>query len=383
MANHTIPQISAEQLYQKMENNSGVFILDVRNEEEYADWKIEGKNVQSMNIPYFDFLEDEQVDDLIDRLPKDKEIIVVCAYGGASDFIVEMLLGRGFTTFSLRGGMLDWSQFYIPVPVVDEEQVKIFQINRLAKGCLSYMVISEGKAMVVDPARHADEYIQLAEREKATIMHVMDTHLHADHISGGVEIARKTGATYYISTSDLQGGAIPYEPLEKHDTIRFGEATVKVLAIQTPGHTPGSTSFLINDKYMLSGDAVFVSGLGRPDLGGKADEWALLMYDTVFGEIGELSDDVLVLPSHYSTAEEINDRGAVEGKLGEIRAKNQIMSMTDKEEFTRIVAGSADTVKPPNFEDILLINRGDLKVTAEKATELEIGPNRCAVHHHA
>ncbi|GAB7388403.1 rhodanese-like domain-containing protein [Bacillaceae bacterium] len=381
MAEKTIPRITSEELYRKMEAGQELFILDVRNEEEYLDWKIEGKTLTSMNIPYFDFLEEEKAEEHAAKLPKDKEIVVVCAKGGASHFIVEMLVERGFRAFSLEGGMLAWSQFYAAKTVAQDEQVKLLQVNRLAKGCLSYMVISEGKALVVDPSRHIDEYLKLAEKEGAVIEHIVDTHLHADHISGGQELAKRTGATYYLSSSDLQGGKIAYEPLEKYDTIRFGAATVKVLAIQTPGHTPGSTSFLVNDRYFLSGDTVFVSGLGRPDLGGKAQEWAQALYDTVFNQLSELSDDVIVLPAHYSGSGEVDEYGIVQAKLGDIRNSNKIMQTVDRTEFTEAVAASTSTEKPPNFEEIVAINRGDLTVDAQKATELEIGPNRCAVHH--
>ena len=88
---------------------------------------------------------------MYDRLPKDRKYVVVCAKGGASDFVAEMLMEKGYKTCSLEGGMLDWSQFYHPTVVYMDEKLKLIQINRLAKGCLSYAVISEGKGMIIDP----------------------------------------------------------------------------------------------------------------------------------------------------------------------------------------------------------------------------------------
>lgn len=372
----TVQAITAKELHEKMEQ--GVFILDVRNPEDYQEWKIEGEKLKSLNIPYFDFLDDKE--ELYRELPKNEEIVVLCAKGGSAQMVAEMLDEKGYRVSFLDEGMFAWSQFYHPVTVAQEEGFKLIQVNRLAKGCLSYMIISQGEAMVVDPNRHIEEYLQLAERENAKIAHIIDTHLHADHISGGPALAEKTGATYYISSSEMQGSNRPYEPLEKHKQMAFGDVTVKVIAVPTPGHTPGSVSILVNDQYLLSGDTIFVGGLGRPDLGGKAREWAQSLYETVFKTIAPLADDVLVLPTHYSDIREVNERGFVGAHLGDIRRSNEVMRTEDREQFTEMVAGTAGAT-PPNFEEIVEINRGTVDVSAEKATELEIGPNRCAIHH--
>jgi glyoxylase-like metal-dependent hydrolase (beta-lactamase superfamily II) len=373
--------ITVSELNEKMQSGQDVFILDVRNEGDYNDWKIEGKTVESINVPYFDFLDDDKAAASYEKLPKDKEIVTVCAKGGSAAMVAEMLVENGYTAKTLENGMKAWSQLYHPVVVAEDENVKVIQVNRLSKGCLSYMVTSQGKAMIVDPGRVIEEYLKLAEKENVKIEHIVDTHLHADHISGGEALAKETGATYYISSSDVMGGPLEYEPLEKHDVIEFGAAEVKVLAIPTPGHTPGSTSFFVNDSYLLSGDTIFVGGLGRPDLGGKVREWAEDLYETVFTELKDLSDDVDVLPAHYASITEVNEQGFVGAPLGEIRRNNEIMRTEDKTAFTDYVASSASSVKPPNFEDIVAINRKEKVVDDEAAAELEIGPNRCAVHH--
>ncbi|MBH8609064.1 MBL fold metallo-hydrolase [Thermoactinomyces sp. CICC 10521] len=373
-----VTKMNAKELHEKINSGKPVFILDVRNPDEYNDWKIEGKNIQSINIPYFDFLDENET--TYKDLPKDTEIIVICAKGGSALMVAELLDEKGYKVSYLEKGMLEWSQFYHPVTVVVDENIKLFQINRLAKGCLSYMVVSEGQAMVVDPNRHIEEYTNLAEKENAKIVHIMDTHLHADHISGGRSLADQTGATYYISSCEMQGTNISFEPLEEHDEIHFGAVRVKILTIPTPGHTPGSVSFLVNDQYLLSGDTIFVGGLGRPDLGGKAREWAQSLYETVFKKIALLSDDIIVLPAHYADIQEINENGYVGATLGDIRRSNEIMRTEDREQFTEMVAGTVGAT-PPNYEEIIDINRGVIKVSPDKATELEIGPNRCAIHH--
>lgn len=375
-----VPRLTVEQLHQKINSGKPLFILDVRNEEDYKDWKIEGKKLQSVNVPYFNFLDEDESN--FKDLPKDQEIVVVCAKGGSSEFIVEMIVERGYQTYSLEGGMLAWSQFYYPTEVYKDDEMMVYQVNRFSKGCLSYMIISDNKALVVDPNRQSDFYTALAAKHDASILHVMDSHLHADHISGGLKLAQETGAVYYISSGEVQGTDLSFEPLEQHKQITFGSVNVDVLAIPTPGHTPGSTSFLVNGRFLLSGDTVFVGGLGRPDLGGKAQEWAGDLYDTVFVKLAKLSDETLVLPAHYVDIQEIGDNGIVGATLGGIRKSNEIMRTNGRQAFTEHVAGAASTEKPPNFEEIVAINRGEVQVDTEKAVELEIGPNRCAVHHH-
>jgi glyoxylase-like metal-dependent hydrolase (beta-lactamase superfamily II) len=371
--------MTVEQLFAKMESPEGVYVLDVRNDSDYKEWKIEGKRVQSVNIPYFDFLEDAERS--VSSLPRDREIAVVCARSGSSKMVAELLSERGIDAAWLEGGMHAWSQFYDDKVVHNDGKVKIIQINRRAKGCLSYAVVSQGKGMIVDPSHKIEVYLDIADRHQFRIEHVVDSHLHADHITGGPALAERTGARYYLSSSEAKGTNLRFVPLEDHPRIRVGEVDVEVLAIPTPGHTPGSTSFLIDKRLLLSGDTIFVGGLGRPDLGGKAAEWAEDLYDTVFHRLRDLPDDCLILPAHFGGPDEINDDGIVAAKLGDIRVRNEIMRNDDRKSFTEQVARSASMEKPPNFETILAINRGELQVDADRMVELEIGPNRCAAHH--
>lgn len=371
----TVEEMAKKVLYDDL------FILDVRNEEDYSKWKIEGKKVKSVNVPYFDLI--DSVAPAVEKLPRDnREILVVCAKEGSAGFVAEKLSEAGIEqVYYLQGGMNSWSEFYHYEPVTVGEDLKLYQINRLAKGCLSYMLISGGEALVLDPGRQTDVYIEIAQKEGTEIRHIVDTHVHADHISGGTELAEKTGAPYYLPTSDVQDGEVSFEPLEKHSQIRMGRVVAEILAIPTPGHTPGSTSLLVNKKYLLSGDTIFVGGLGRPDLGGQVREWAQMLYETVFTTITDLSDELYVLPGHYSSIMEMNSQRIVGAYLGDIRQSNEMMRTQDRKTFTEAVEASDSSEKPPNFEKIVLINRGLETITPEKATELEIGPNRCAVHH--
>jgi glyoxylase-like metal-dependent hydrolase (beta-lactamase superfamily II)/rhodanese-related sulfurtransferase len=372
-------EMTVQQMTEKVLNKESLFILDVRNESDFRDWKIEGENFAYLNVPYFELV--DGVDSIVDRLPKDQDIVVVCAKGGSAAFVAEQLAEAGFdNVYTLAGGMQAWSEYLHQAKVYEDDQLKIYQFIRVGKGCLSYMVLSGDEALVVDPLRFIDVYEQVAQQEGVKITHIVDSHLHADHLSGGKALAERTGAAYYLMKSE--GAVFDFEPLEQHETIDFENVHLEVLAVKTPGHTPGSVSFFVNGKWLFSGDTIFVGGLGRPDLGGKVAEWAEDLYHTVYEKVAAMADDVIVLPAHYANLdEEINAEGYVGDTLGRIRARNEMMQNKAKDEFIDLVIQGAKTETPPNFEDIVAINRGLKTVDIETQRELEIGPNRCALHH--
>ncbi|WP_245926260.1 MBL fold metallo-hydrolase [Sulfoacidibacillus thermotolerans] len=369
--------ITVEELNRRIQSPGGVFILDVRSASDYLEWHIEDYGVESVNIA--GSILQKGIPE--GQLPKNREIVVVCAKGKSAQEVTHFLKGKGYAVVYLQGGMEAWSEFYRKVQVTSSAALEMLQVIRPAKGCLSYFLYSQGEALVVDPARHIEEYLELAKAKGVQIRHILDTHLHADHISGGHALSVRTGGKYWIAASEMQGGEIPFEALTDGLVLKFGESSLEVLAIPTPGHTPGSTSFLVNGKFLLSGDTVFVSGLGRPDLGGKAREWAKMLYETVIQRINKLSDDVIVLPAHYSDFREVSKAGYIGATLGELRATNELVRGGEESVFTEAVAGQTGAATPPNYETIVKINRGEVSVGDEEATELEIGPNRCAVKH--
>lgn len=371
--------MTAEQVAHIVLNKEELFILDVRNTEDFLSWKIEGSNVESYNIPYFELL--DGVEDALSHIPENKKVLVVCAKEGSSKFVAEQIVEAGRQeVYYLEGGMKSWSEFLQPVKVFQDDKIKVYQFIRVGKGCLSYMVISGNEAMVIDPSRLTDAYKNMAKIEGVTITNIVDSHLHADHISGGKRLADDTGANYYLMKSE--GAVFEHKPFENHEVIQFAQVNLQVLAVKTPGHTPGSVSFLINDHLLFSGDTIFVGGLGRPDLGGKVHEWAKDLYQTVYEKVSKMTDDVIVLPGHYSDVNsEMNEDGYIGATLGQIRQNNEMMTNKTEEQFVETVASSASTETPPNFEEIVAINRGVKEADSEREQELEIGPNRCAVHH--
>ena len=372
-----IRHITPTELKAELDEGQDLFILDLRNADEFAQWQIAGAT--SLNIPYYEFLEDEEGS--IARLPQDREVTLVCAKGGASEYVAELLVQHGIAARNVTGGMQEWAVLYDIKPVAATEHFTLLQFNRVAKGCLSYLLASGGEALVVDPGRHADRYLAAAAARGLRITGVVDTHVHADHISGGPALAELVGCPYYIADGDMKGSPLPHIELKDGDALTVGESVVKVLAIATPGHTPGSSSLLVDDIYFLAGDTIFVESVGRPDLGGKAQDWAYDLFETLYAKLGAVKDDVLVLPAHYASAREVREGGLVAEKLGKIRAENEAFHVGGQAEFVEYILGDLP-VQPATYDTMRLVNRGELLADEEKAFELEIGANQCAAKHH-
>lgn len=354
-----------------------LFILDVRNQDAFEDWKIDGENFEYMNIPYFDLL--DGVEELVPQLPKDKEILVVCAKEGSSVMVAEMLDEAGVKVGYLEGGMKAWSSYLEPLKVADlEKGGELYQFVRLGKGCLSYMVISEGEAAVIDAVRFADVFENFAKEKNAVIRHVFDTHLHADHISGGRLLAEKTVATYYLPPKDAEEVVFDYAPLEDATTVQIGQTKIDIQAIYSPGHTIGSTSFIIDEKYFLTGDILFIDSIGRPDLAGLAEDWVGDLRETLYNRYRQLSEDLYVLPAHFMIIEELNEDGTVGKRFGDLLAENHGLNIENEEEFRKTVTDNLPP-QPNAYTQIRHVNMGRLTPSADEQTEMEIGPNRCAV----
>jgi glyoxylase-like metal-dependent hydrolase (beta-lactamase superfamily II)/rhodanese-related sulfurtransferase len=373
-----LEEITADELYRDIRRGHPPWILDVRNADEFAHWAIDGLPPNTLlNIPYFEFLEDEA--GCLERVPRGREVAVVCAKGGSSAFVAAILAQHGIRARNLQGGMIAWGDLHVttPVPCPPQSALTLFQINRVGKRCLSYVIVSDGEALVIDPSRYIDCYTSLAQAQQAQVARVFDTHLHADHVSGGPAIARSLGIPYHIRLDDAAGARFPYHSLEDGARLALGSSVVEIIAIHTPGHTPGSTSLLVNDKHLLTGDTLFVSSIGRPDLGDKAEEWAQFLYHTLFGRIARLSDEVLILPAHYSGVAEMRQDGIVATTLGEARQKNPVFQSRTEQEFLAYVLGHLPA-QPPIYQEIRRANLGRIVLDAEHAIEAELGPNQCA-----
>ncbi|HYK72197.1 MAG TPA: MBL fold metallo-hydrolase [Pseudoneobacillus sp.] len=373
----TVKAMTSKEVTQKVFNKDSFFILDVRNETDFKDWKIEGENFEYLNIPYFELL--DGVEEIMDKLPTDRDILVVCAKEGSSIMVAEMLSDAGLNVSYLAGGMKAWSEHLEPVKVGNlTDGGEIYQFVRIGKGCLSYMVVSNGEAAIIDSTRMTDVYLDFADRVGAKITHVFDTHLHADHISGGRVIAEKTNATYWLPPKDATEVTFEYQPLEGGNDVAIGHTKINIHALYSPGHTIGSTSFVVDEKYLLSGDILFIDSIGRPDLAGLAQDWVGDLRESLYKRYRELSEDLVVLPAHFMIIEELNEDGSVSERLGTLFAKNHGLNIADEKEFRKMVTENLPP-QPNAYQEIRETNMGKINPDTEKQREMEIGPNRCAV----
>lgn len=374
-----LTETTTKEITHKVINKEELFILDVRTEDAFEDWKIEGENFTYLNIPYFDLI--DGVEGIKDQLPKDKDILVVCAKEGSSVMVAEMLAEEevGKTVSYLRGGMKAWSEHLEPIKVSDlKDGGELYQFVRIGKGCLSYMVLSGGEAVVIDPVRMTDVFTNFAIEKDVEIKHVLDTHLHADHISGGRTIAEQTGATYWLPPKDATDVTFDYQGLIDGAVITIGATKIDIQALYTPGHTIGSTSFIIDEHYLLTGDILFIDSIGRPDLAGKAEDWVKDLRVSLYERYTSLSDDLIVLPAHFMIIDELNDDGTVAARLGNLFASNHGLNINNEDTFRKMVTENLPP-QPNAYHEIRETNMGKVTPDSEKQREMEIGPNRCAI----
>ncbi len=386
VADFTDIDISAEELFNRINRSNDLLLLDVRNDEEYEAWKIEARNTPpTLHRFYGEFVEDEEA--FVAHLPKDRPMVVVCAKGGASEYVADRLREfHNIPAVNLEGGMIAWGNFYRRQAVVTTEDYSIYQVDRPSRGCLSYILVSQGQAALIDPARHAQQYLDFLQEKDAELALILDTHAHADHISGGPALAQHTGAPYYlhpydgIHPFDMLPATIAYEMLKDGMTFTLGKLTLQ--ALHVPGHTLGLVNFLVTapdgQAFFFTGDSLFINSFGRPDLGGQGQSWAPLVYQAIFEKIKSVvPGEALVLPGHYALHKEANEDGLYAMPLAELWQKNPDLQV-GKDEFIEFVLSHLPTM-PQQYIEIKRVNAGLSRPDEQRAMELELGKNVCAL----
>ncbi len=169
-----------------------------------------------------------------------------------------------------------------------------------------------------------------------------------------------------------------YTPLEDGLTVDLGATKIEVGALYSPGHTIGSTSFVIDSSYLLTGDILFIDSIGRPDLAGLAEDWVSDLRETLYKRYRALADDLIVLPAHFMIIGELNENGSVAKRLGDLFVENHGLNIEDEEVFRKTVTENLPP-QPNAYQQIRQVNMGKITPDNDEQTEMEIGPNRCAV----
>jgi hydroxyacylglutathione hydrolase len=249
-------------------------------------------------------------------------------------------------------------------------------------GCLahaSYMLASEGEAIVVDPQRDVDIYLKVADEQHVHIRHIFETHLHADFVSGHKELAERTGATIYIGP---HGGA-RFKRVEVHDGFELQVGKLQIHVLETPGHTPESICLLVTDKEksdkpwaLLTGDTLFIGDVGRPDLSESHTpvELAGMLYDSLHKKILALPDDVLVYPAHGAGSLcGRNMRAERSSTIATERMTNYALQIGSREAFVRELT-SKMPVRPDYFLQDAEINRDGASRLSELCPLTPVSP---------
>lgn len=390
MDRHSIPDpetsvrsVPPETLHTRIEAGEQITILDTRQQESYEEWHIDGPTVDSINIPYTAFLDDGLDPALKEQLPTDTELLVVCGKGISSEFVAGKLAAAGYDARHVADGMDGWAKVYQATPIeAYGGPGTVLQYHRPSSGCLSYLVCVDGTAAVIDPLRaFTDRYHADATARGATLTYAIDTHIHADHVSGVRALAADSDVTGILSTRAVARGVTDTDTVTTvadGDELQVGSVTMEVVA--TPGHTTGMTSYRIGEELLLTGDCLFVDSVARPDLeagSAGAPEAARQLHTTLHDRILSLPESTLIAGGHIGADAPTAQDGTYTACLKTLRDRLPVLTLEEDAFVTTVL--SSMPPRPANYETIIDINLGVQVADDEEAFELELGPNNCAV----
>ncbi|WP_254546732.1 MBL fold metallo-hydrolase [Halomarina pelagica] len=380
-----VKNVTAAELAEKVDADERFTLIDTRPADSFEAWHVRGAE----NVPYDprEGASEERLNE-VDARVDDGPIVVICGKGLTSTPFGFELDERGYDDVSVvTGGMEAWSKLYEVVPVeTANDDLVVRQVQRRAKGCLGYVVGSRrtGEAVVVDATRQTDRFKVAAQDAALSIAGVLDTHVHADHVSGGPALAAAVGVPYRLGERarerDVQ---YEYGPLSDGEIVEVGGVEIEVL--HAPGHTTEMVNYLVDGEVLLTGDTLFVDSVGRTELQFGEDDasrGAELLYGSLHETVLELPDETRILPGHVTvTSDGRYENGSpgepIVARLGDLRADLDLLGL-DREAFVERLTENAPE-KPPNYETVVAINTGRETVDDEgEATELELGPNNCA-----
>lgn len=363
--------MTVDELRAMLADQQPVTIIDVRPTDERAEWSIPG----SRHIDAYERLKagDRHVLDTIE-IAGDGPVVTVCAAGRTSLIAADVLSDRGIEAISLTGGMKAWSLAWNSAELrTSGSDAVVVQVRRTGKGCLSYIVGAAGRAAVIDASLDPEIYLTLAEERGWTIDTVIDTHVHADHLSRSRALAERAGVALYLPAQERVH--FPFQPLRDGDSVPVGSATLEAIAV--PGHTNESMAYLLDGQLLFTGDTLFLTSVGRPDLEASADEArerARLLHRSL-QRLLQLSPGTVILPGHVSEPIPFDNR-PLTATLAEIHERVALLNEDEAGFVSTILSRIPPT--PPNHAAIVAANEAG-ELPDGDLTDLEAGANRCAV----
>jgi glyoxylase-like metal-dependent hydrolase (beta-lactamase superfamily II) len=377
-----VTEMSVRELVRQVEDREEIHVLDVR-----APARLESGRIDILPPERFHNIRGSEVLGLRDPaesgLPRDALVAVVCGRGNDSRVVADHLKAHGFRSVSVAGGMVGWMRLVIPRELATPPGCDRFvQFDRIGKGALGYVLISQGQALVIDPPRDTSEYLELVKRDGAQVVGVADTHAHADYVSGGPTLARTLGVPYYLHPEDSvypydgTPGRVAFTEVTEGAEIAVGR--LRVIVEHTPGHTSGSVCYRIGDHAVLTGDLIFVDSVGRPDLGGKTAEWTAQLWRSLERARSEWPSGIRIAPAHYASDSERNEDRSVGETLDELQKSNPPLMIASRERFTEWVMSQAGSF-PDAYRRIKGVNVGLEVLGEDELDTLEAGRNQCAL----
>ena len=369
---------SAHELFDWLVGREKFLLLDVRNDVEFSRFKVEGPYpIDMLNVPYMEFIEHE--DESVARVPRGQKIRIVCAKEGSARYVGEILETRGYEDIGyLTEGIKSWGNMLAPVRIEGAREYGFYQFRRPGKASCSYGLVCGDEMMVFDPAKNIAAYLDFARDHGCSIVKTFETHRQADYISGSQPLQQAAGAQIVAPEADFNEARFSYAPAGDGEIYTFTAGGPEVKSIHTPGHTPGSTCYLIDGQYLVSGDTVFIYSIGRPDLGGMAREWSKMLFHTMTEIIRPMDGSITVFPGHYMDWEEAGNDMIFAASLGTIKSENaEIYGIEDEERFYSFIRDNMRP-QPEEYARIREINAGLVQENEEQQDILDLGKNECA-----
>jgi glyoxylase-like metal-dependent hydrolase (beta-lactamase superfamily II)/rhodanese-related sulfurtransferase len=367
--NNSDTTISADRLRELLNNGEPVFVLDVRPKDERQEWQIPGSH-------YVDAYKrlNEGDNSVLDQvnIPGGSKVVTVCAAGRTSMIAAKALKEKGIEAWSLEGGMKNWSLAW-NTAYQQFDGFGVWQVRRTGKGCLSYIIESNKEAIIIDASLPIEVYIHLADKHQLSVKYVIETHIHADHLSRSKELAGYFKAPLYLPAQNkIQ---FSFNPIDGNTVFKIGILSLR--SISTPGHTLESFSYYISKLVVFTGDTLFTNGVGRPDLKSTVEETgakAKLLYKSL-QELLALPGNVMIFPGHTGSPPEFDNK-PIQITIDEAKRNIPMLNKSEDEFVSQLLQKLPDA--PPNYQSIVEKNITG-NYDGVNPVDLEAGANRCAI----